>query len=203
MFDLIFLNEQNFYVSCIFRAFEIQPKKLTPGSIGKLRISSEMRQKLEMVTSNHSMRSTTKPEKPSLLPMKEQKSVKKLEDNRKLLLEQQLGTFVKNHQMTKFLTRDFAPAGRWDTSDTVDHSSRDMKPEGHSMAHIMAHGRSPVRLLIIFHSNRILIDFCLQMDKTPTGRPAPPPPPVTPQFFEQSLPNNQAVSRSSSFYSSK
>lgn len=79
--------------ACIFRA--IQPKKLTPGSIGKLRISSEMRQKLEMVTSNHSMRSTTKPEKPSLLPMKEQKSVKKLEDNRKLLLEQQLGTFLK------------------------------------------------------------------------------------------------------------
>jgi len=79
----------------LFRAFEISPKKApTPGSIGKLRISSEMRQKLEMVTSNHSMRSTTKPEKPSLLPMKEQKAVKKLEDNRKLLLEQQLGQYL-------------------------------------------------------------------------------------------------------------
>ncbi|XP_065335143.1 unconventional myosin-XV isoform X4 [Cloeon dipterum] len=90
-----------------FKAFEIGPRKTTPGSIGKLRISSEMRQKLEMVTANHSMRSTTKPEKPSLLPMKEQRAVKKLEDNRKLLLEQQL-------------------AGRWDTVDSVEAVTKDM-----------------------------------------------------------------------------
>lgn len=82
-------------LSIFCRAFEVNAKKMTPGSIGKLRISSEMRQKLEMVTSNHSMRSTTKPEKASLLPMKENKSVKKLEDNRKMLLEQQLGMWFK------------------------------------------------------------------------------------------------------------
>ncbi|XP_059488252.1 unconventional myosin-XV isoform X3 [Neocloeon triangulifer] len=91
-----------------FKAFEVGPRKTTPGSIGKLRISSEMRQKLELVTANHSsMRSTTKSEKPSLLPMKEHKAVKKLEDNRKLLLEAQL-------------------AGRWDTIDSVEAVTKDI-----------------------------------------------------------------------------
>ena len=61
----------------------------SPGSIGKLKLSSEMRQRLEKVTANHSVRSTKTSEKPAL--PREDGKVKRLEDNRKLLLEQQLG----------------------------------------------------------------------------------------------------------------
>lgn len=69
----------------------------SPSSVGKLRISSEMRSKLELVTANHSLRSTTKTEKPALSllnnmqPNGPQRTVSKLQDDRKLLLEQQLG----------------------------------------------------------------------------------------------------------------
>nr|CAD7423406.1 unnamed protein product [Timema monikensis] len=76
------------------KSFEVGVSRPSPASIGKLRISSEMRSKLEMVTANHSVRATNKPEKPGVLPIKKdespQRPVKKLEDNRKLLLEQQL-----------------------------------------------------------------------------------------------------------------
>jgi myosin-15 len=40
------------------RSFEIGASRPSPGSVGKLKLSSEMRQKLEKVTSNHSVRST-------------------------------------------------------------------------------------------------------------------------------------------------
>ncbi|CAG2054867.1 unnamed protein product, partial [Timema podura] len=87
------------------KSFEVGVSRPSPASIGKLRISSEMRSKLEMVTANHSVRATNKPEKPGVLPIKKdespQRPVKKLEDNRKLLLEQQL-------------------SGRWDTVDSVE-----------------------------------------------------------------------------------
>ena len=84
-----------FYVFSIIvffflRPFEVGAQRPSPGSIGKLRISSEMRHKLEMVTANHSVRSTSKPEKPSLSQVPLERP-KKLEDNRRLLLEQQLG----------------------------------------------------------------------------------------------------------------
>ncbi|XP_069684998.1 unconventional myosin-XV isoform X7 [Periplaneta americana] len=91
------------------RAFEVGASRPSPGSIGKLRISSEMRTKLEMVTANHSLRASNKPEKPGVIPSKRDDSspssphrpVKKLEDNRRLMLEQQL-------------------AGRWDSVDSVE-----------------------------------------------------------------------------------
>ncbi|XP_021936981.1 unconventional myosin-XV-like isoform X4 [Zootermopsis nevadensis] len=91
------------------RAFEVGAARPSPGSIGKLHISSEMRTKLEMVTANHSLRASNKPEKPGVIPSKRDDSsppsphrpVKKLEDNRRLMLEQQL-------------------AGRWDSVDSVD-----------------------------------------------------------------------------------
>ncbi|XP_058797715.1 unconventional myosin-XV [Phymastichus coffea] len=80
--------------------FEIGAQRPTPGSIGKLKLSSEMRQRLEKVTANHSVRSTKTTEKPALL--RDDGKVKRLEDGRKLLLEQQLG-------------------GRWDDyASTVD-----------------------------------------------------------------------------------
>ncbi|XP_066584309.1 unconventional myosin-XV [Prorops nasuta] len=81
-------------------SLEIGAQRPSPGSIGKLKLSSEMRQRLEKVTANHSVRSTKTTEKPAL--PREDGKVKRLEDNRKLLLEQQLG-------------------GRWDDyASTVD-----------------------------------------------------------------------------------
>lgn len=66
------------------RAFEIGASRPTPGSIGKLKLSSEMRQRLELVTANHSVRSTSsRVDKPARV-------VNKLEDTRKMMLEQQL-----------------------------------------------------------------------------------------------------------------
>lgn len=70
-------------------ALEVGAQRPSPGSIGKLKLSSEMRQRLEKVTANHSVRSTKTTEKPAL--PREDGKVKRLEDNRKLLLEQQLG----------------------------------------------------------------------------------------------------------------
>jgi len=88
-----------------FRAFEIGAQRPTPGSIGKLRISTEMRNKLEMVTSTHSVRSTNKPEKPSLSNVSGPQP-KKLGDDRRLLLEQQL-------------------SGRWGSVDSVDRGKEE------------------------------------------------------------------------------
>ncbi|KRT81985.1 hypothetical protein AMK59_5137, partial [Oryctes borbonicus] len=66
------------------RSFEVGASRPSPGSIGKLKLSSEMRQRLEQVTANHSVRSTSsKIEKPARV-------VNKLEDTRKMMLEQQL-----------------------------------------------------------------------------------------------------------------
>ena len=83
--------QNRYYILFIFRSFELGAQRPSPGSIGKLRISSEMRHKLEMVTSTHSVRSTAKPEKPSLSQVSNMNVPRKLEDNRRLLLEQQLG----------------------------------------------------------------------------------------------------------------
>lgn len=84
------------------RSFEIGASRPSPGSIGKLKLSSEMRQRLELVTANHSVRSTSsRVEKPA-------RAVNKLEDTRKMMLEQQL-------------------AGRWDDShDNSGKSSPDI-----------------------------------------------------------------------------
>lgn len=73
------------------RSFEVGANRPSPGSVGKLKLSSEMRQRLEQVTANHSVRSTSsKADQPRI--------INKLEDTRKLMLEQQL-------------------AGRWDSVD--------------------------------------------------------------------------------------
>ncbi|KAF5306868.1 hypothetical protein FQA39_LY00098 [Lamprigera yunnana] len=66
------------------RSFEVGVNRPSPGSIGKLKLSSEMRQRLEQVTANHSVRSTSsKVEQPARV-------INKLEDTRKMMLEQQL-----------------------------------------------------------------------------------------------------------------
>lgn len=72
------------------RSFEIGAQRPSPGSVGKLKLSSEMRQRLERVTANHSVRSSSS-------AAETPRTVNKLEDTRKLMLERQLGG-----------------AGRWD-----------------------------------------------------------------------------------------
>lgn len=64
------------------RSFDIGAERPQPGSVGKLKLSTEMRQRLELVTAGHSVRSTTstKSEQPA-----------KLDDTRRMMLEQQLG----------------------------------------------------------------------------------------------------------------
>lgn len=85
------------------RSFEVGAARPSPGSIGKLKLSSEMKQRLEMVTANHSVRSTSsKIEKPS-------RAINKLEDARKMMLEQQL-------------------SGKWG-DDSQDSNSESPSPE--------------------------------------------------------------------------
>ncbi|KAG6448965.1 hypothetical protein O3G_MSEX005802 [Manduca sexta] len=66
------------------RSFEIGAQRPSPGSVGKLKLSSEMRQRLERVTANHSVRSTSS-------ATETPRTINKLEDTRKLMLERQLG----------------------------------------------------------------------------------------------------------------
>ncbi|KAL4710295.1 hypothetical protein ACJJTC_011549, partial [Scirpophaga incertulas] len=66
------------------RSFEIGAQRPSPGSVGKLKLSSEMRQRLERVTANHSVRSSSS-------AAETPRTVNKLEDTRKLMLERQLG----------------------------------------------------------------------------------------------------------------
>lgn len=76
------------------RSFDIGAERPPPGSVGKLKLSSEMRLRLEQVTSGHSVRSSTsnKSDRPERTPMK-------LEDTRRMMLEQQLGgMFAGNDQ---------------------------------------------------------------------------------------------------------
>lgn len=85
------------------RSFDIGASRPSPGSIGKLKLSSEMKQRLEMVTANHSVRSTSsKVEKPS-------RAINKLEETRKKMLEREL-------------------TGRWG-EDSPDSNSESPSPE--------------------------------------------------------------------------
>lgn len=84
---------------------KVGQQRPSPGSIGKLKLSSEMRQRLEKVTANHSVRSSKNSEKPAL--PRDDCKVKRLEDNRKLLLEQQLGLyfFLSHTKLSKCKTK--------------------------------------------------------------------------------------------------
>ncbi|KAI4498543.1 hypothetical protein M0802_006249 [Mischocyttarus mexicanus] len=93
-------------------SLEIGAQRPSPGSIGKLKLSSEMRQRLEKVTANHSVRSTKTTEKPAL--PREDGKVKRLEDNRKLLLEQQLGGRWDDYASTADDTQSVTSKGTTD-----------------------------------------------------------------------------------------
>ncbi|XP_037913894.1 unconventional myosin-XV isoform X1 [Hermetia illucens] len=72
------------------RSFEIGAERPPPGSVGKLKLSSEMRQRLEQVTAGHSVRSSTS-------ARSEQRAPAKLEDARKMMLQQQLSGHLNGH----------------------------------------------------------------------------------------------------------
>lgn len=73
------------------RSFEIGAERPPPGSVGKLKLSSEMRQRLEQVTAGHSVRSSNSNKS-------EQRAPAKLEDARKMMLQQQLsGNLLSQH----------------------------------------------------------------------------------------------------------
>lgn len=74
------------------RSFDIGADRPSPNSVGKLKLSSEMRQRLEQVTAGHSVRSST-----STRSDRPQRAPAKLEDTRRLMLEQQLGGHFANH----------------------------------------------------------------------------------------------------------
>ncbi|XP_026670463.1 unconventional myosin-XV [Ceratina calcarata] len=93
-------------------ALEVGAQRPSPGSIGKLKLSSEMRQRLEKVTANHSVRSTKTAEKPAL--PRDDAKVKRLEDNRKLLLEQQLGGRWDDYASTADDTQSITSKGTTD-----------------------------------------------------------------------------------------
>lgn len=71
------------------RSFEIGAERPSPNSVGKLKLSNEMRQRLEQVTAGHSVRSTSNSDKPERAPAK-------LEDARRLMLETQLAGMSYN-----------------------------------------------------------------------------------------------------------
>lgn len=66
------------------RSFDLGAERPGPTSIGKLKLSSEMRQRLEKVTAGHSVRSTK-----STTSYGENQPIK-LDESRKLMLEEQL-----------------------------------------------------------------------------------------------------------------
>lgn len=96
-----------------------------------------MRQRLEKVTANHSVRSTKTTEKPAL--PREDGKVKRLEDNRKLLLEQQLGNYPLLINLTVYRldwkTNDktvltFSKGGRWDDYASTADDTQSVTSKG-------------------------------------------------------------------------
>jgi myosin XV len=68
------------------RSFDIGAERPVPNSVGKLKLSTEMRQRLEQVTAGHSVRSTTS----NRSDVVGDKQPVKLDEARKMMLEQQL-----------------------------------------------------------------------------------------------------------------
>ncbi|XP_058458630.1 unconventional myosin-XV isoform X2 [Malaya genurostris] len=78
-------NQQNQNNRITTRSFDVGVDRPLPNSVGKLKLSNEMRQRLEQVTAGHSVRSSsTRSDRTEPVPAK-------LEDTRRMILEQQLG----------------------------------------------------------------------------------------------------------------
>lgn len=129
----------NFILNFSHRSLEVGSTRPSPGSVGKLRISNEMKHKLELVTANHSLRSTGKP-RPTAIPSMQSGQTGKLDSDRRLLLQQQLGKWMKNCseviqlnflvQQPYFYYHFCWIAGRWGSVDSVD--SRAMSKDDRS-----------------------------------------------------------------------
>ncbi|XP_014277405.1 unconventional myosin-XV isoform X2 [Halyomorpha halys] len=91
-----------------FKSLEVGAQRPSPGSVGKLRISNEMKHKLEMVTANHSLRSTSS--RAPALPLPNMNPPAKLDSDRRNLLQHQL-------------------AGRWGSIDSVDSRAKEDRPD--------------------------------------------------------------------------
>lgn len=106
---------------------QLRDVKATPGSIGKLKISSEMRAKLELVTIAHQATSKPLNERPSELNDRvETGGVRKLEDNRRLMLQQQLS------------------GRKWDTVEEVERITRRVSCDDRADLIKAVHQRPPV-----------------------------------------------------------
>lgn len=68
------------------RSFDIGAERVALPAIGKLKLSSEMRQRLEQVTAGHSVRSSTS----NKSEMQGERQIMKLDEAKKMMLEQQL-----------------------------------------------------------------------------------------------------------------
>jgi len=94
------------------RSFDIGAERPGPNSIGKLKLSTEMRQRLEQVTAGHSVRSTTS----NRSELEGSKQPVKLDEARKMMLEQQLAgsqmmsvrTQIQRMEMSK-IQKPFMP----------------------------------------------------------------------------------------------
>ena len=78
----------------LFRSHQDSNSELKSGSVGKLKLTNEMKEKLEAVTGSrkNSVRSNASSSKRSELEIApETVEVRKLSENRKLLMEQKLG----------------------------------------------------------------------------------------------------------------
>lgn len=114
------LNSQNNVVKQIEKptsgkveeVVKITPKA-PPGSVGKLRISSEMKAKLEQLTIDQSVRSKDNKERKAIQSRSmddiSNSGVKKLSEQRKALLEQQLMGSIRNND---FMERNSSPNKR-------------------------------------------------------------------------------------------
>lgn len=125
---------------------QLRDVKATPGSIGKLKISSEMRAKLELVTIAH--QATTKPSNerpPELNDRAETGGVRKLEDNRRLMLQQQLS------------------GRKWDTVEEVERITRRVSCDERTDLIKAVHQRPPVsdRLSCVLSIQSFQCLFCM------------------------------------------
>lgn len=85
-----------------YKSLEVGASRPSPGSVGKLRISNEMKHKLEMVTANHSLRSSTGKPRPQAMNNMPTPPTGKLDTDRRLLLQQQLGKLFLSKSLSQF-----------------------------------------------------------------------------------------------------
>ena len=149
------------------------------GTVGKLKISSEMKEKLEaaMGSRKSSVRETGK-ERGSLEGLDD--SVKKLNENRKMILQQKLGG-----------------GGKLKKWENIDQELHYKSAEENNSRH--------ARLSLSLYSLLIVISRKSSHDSKSGNIPIPPPPPIAPSFTKPLHVNtdnhHDSTSLASSYYS--